>query len=128
MSKAQNPNCVHISFLCASQCSCRAVCREHKRSAATGGVRSCPGLGLTLDTSAQLLFCSVDLSVVCFVVTAGSQAGYKWGECTMLPGKVGGVIEAASKVTMGCFSSGACWCARAGAYKYACAPRFMGWT
>ena len=80
VSKAQSPNCVHISFLCASQCSCRAVCREHKKSAATGGVRSYPGPGLTLDTSAQLLFCSVDLSVVCFVVTAGSQAGYKWGE------------------------------------------------
>ena len=61
---------------------------ESTKSAATGGVRSYPGPGLTLDTSAQLLFCSVDLSVVCFVVTAGSQAGYKWGESTMLPGKV----------------------------------------
>ena len=72
VSTAQNPNCVHISILCASQCSCRACMLRAQRVQPV----------LHFIILCMFMFQSVQLFVhfhVCFVCAADSQAGYKWG-------------------------------------------------
>ena len=69
VSTAQIQKCDHIPVLCASQCSCRASLSRAQ----------------SVQPVLHFLFCyvmfqSVQLFVHFHVVSAGSQAGYKWGK------------------------------------------------